>query len=441
MSVTDASDPSGARTSGAGLLEDLRARGLLHDHTDLDALVGRLDAGPTPVYCGFDPTADSLHIGNLQSIMLLRRFQMAGHPPIALVGGATGMIGDPSGRTSERTFLDGDVLDSNGAAIGAQLARFLDPDGPTGVTVVDNRTWTEPLGVLEFLRDVGKHVTVNVMLAKDSVRSRLDRESGISFTEFSYMLLQANDFAHLHAEHGCDLQVAGSDQWGNITAGVDLVRRRSGDMVHGLTAPLIVRADGSKFGKSEGENLWLDADRTSPYRLYQYLLNVADVDIEALLLRLTTVPVGECRAVAEAHAATPERREGQRALARAVTGLVHGADVLDGVEEAAAVLFGDRPIAEVSAPTLELLSQEMPSTVLARSEVVDADPLDLLARPDVGLARSKGDARRNLTGYSVNQVRLSERDGAVVSDADLLHGRFVLLSRGRRSHHLIVLAG
>ncbi|HMU80200.1 MAG TPA: tyrosine--tRNA ligase, partial [Microthrixaceae bacterium] len=252
------------RPHGGGVIDDLTARGLVQDHTDLDALRARLDAGPTPTYCGFDPTADSLHIGNLQSIMLLRRFQDAGHPPIALVGGATGMIGDPSGRSSERTFLDTDVLDANRAAIGNQLARFLSFDGATAATVVDNRTWTESVSVLEFLRDVGKHVTINTMLAKDSVRSRMERESGISYTEFSYMLLQANDFDVLHQSHACDLQVAGSDQWGNITAGVDLVRRRRGEAVHGLTAPLIVRSDGTKFGKTEGENIWLDAARTSP---------------------------------------------------------------------------------------------------------------------------------------------------------------------------------
>ena len=425
-------DPAG---SGSGVIDDLAARGLLHDHTDLDALRARLDEGPTPTYFGFDPTADSLHIGNLQSIMLLRRFQDAGHPPIALVGGATGMIGDPSGRSDERQFLDTEVLDANRAAIATQLGRFLDFEGPSGAVVVDNRSWTEPVGVLEFLRDVGKHITIGTMMAKDSVKSRLARESGISFTEFSYMLLQANDFHVLHRERGCDLQVAGSDQWGNITAGIDLVRRRTGDVVHGLTAPLIVRADGTKFGKSEGENIWLDATRTSPYRLYQYFLNVADSDVEPLLLRLTAVPVEECRAIAAARAAAPERREGQRALARALTEVVHGAETVAPVEEAAAVLFGDHPITEAAPATLELLATEVPSSTLGRSDVVGADPLDLLAV--TGLAKSKGEARRNPDGYSVNQVRLPQRDGAPLGEQDLLHGRFVLLGRGKRSHHLI----
>ncbi len=425
----------------AQILNDLRERGLVQDHTDLEALGARLASGPTTLYCGFDPTADSLHIGNLQSIMLLRRFQDAGNPPIALVGGATGMIGDPSGKSAERTFLDPQVLDSNRVAIAAQLGRFLDFDGSAAAAVVDNRSWTEPVGILEFLRDVGKHVTINTMLAKDSVKSRLQRESGISFTEFAYMLLQANDFHHLHTERSCDLQVAGSDQWGNITAGIDLVRRRSGDVVHGLTAPLIVRADGTKFGKSEGENIWLDRARTSPYRLYQYFLNVADSDIESLMLRLTTVPVDDCRSVAQAHAAAPERREGQRSLARAITAVVHGASSIGPIEEAAGVLFGDLPIADAGADTLALLADEVPSSTLAAAQLIGADPLDLLADPQVGLAKSKGEARRNPDGYTVNQVRLPQRGGAPIGEQDLLHGRFVLLGRGKRTHHLVGVAG
>lgn len=427
--------------SGSDVLRDLQERGLVHDHTDFDSLAERLDAGPTPTYCGFDPTADSLHIGNLQSILLLRRFQLGGHPPIALVGGATGMIGDPSGRSTERRFLDAEVLDANRAALAAQLARFLDFDGPAAAKVVDNRSWTEPIGVLEFLRDVGKHMTINTMLAKESVRSRLEREGGISFTEFSYMLLQANDFGVLHERFGCDLQVAGSDQWGNITAGIDLVRRRSGDLVHGLTAPLIIRSDGTKFGKSEGENVWLDAERTSPYRLYQYFLNVGDDDVEHLLLRLSTLPVPECREIATAHAAAPEHREGQRALARSITAVVHGTDSVGPVEEAGAVLFEGSAITGVAAATLDLLASEVPTTHLGREDVLGADPVDLLADRRIGLGKSKGEIRRNLTGFSVNQVRVPDRVASPIAEADLLHGRYVLLSRGRRSHHLVVVAG
>jgi tyrosyl-tRNA synthetase len=422
--------------SGAELLADLDRRGLRHDSTDPVELVARLDRGPTRLYCGFDPTADSLHLGNLQSIMLLRRFQLAGHAPIALVGGATGMIGDPGGRTEERVFLDLDVLDRNRAAIGQQLTRFLDfGDDPTGALLVDNRSWTESMGVLEFLRDVGKHVTVNTMLARDSVRSRLDRESGISFTEFSYMLLQANDFLQLHLSHGCDLQVAGSDQWGNIATGVDLVRRRTGDTVHGLTAPLILRADGTKFGKSEGDNVWLSGERTSPYRFYQFLLNVPDDDVPMLLLRLTTLTVEECERVAAAHRAAPHERSGQRRLAHELTSLVHGTDVAEQVARASAVLFG-RPLDELDPAALDLLADEVPTSRRSPGEVLGADPVDLVA--STPLAGSKGEVRRTLSGYYLNQTSLAERGPDPIGDADLLHGRFVLLRRGRSTHHLVV---
>ncbi len=426
--------PNGS-LDGAALLADLAERELVHDHTDRDTLVARL-ATPTPLYCGFDPTADSLHIGNLQSIMMLRRFQVAGHPPVALVGGATGMIGDPSGRSDERQFMDSEVLDANRAAIGRQLAHFLDFDpGPARSRLVDNRDWTEPIGVLEFLRDVGKYVTVNTMLAKDSVKSRLSRESGISFTEFSYMLLQANDFWVLHRDMAVDLQVAGSDQWGNIVAGVDLVRRRSSDTVHGLTAPLIVRSDGTKFGKSEGDNVWLSADRTSPYRMYQYFLNVTDDDVEGLLARLTMVPVGECSEVARLHAEAPQKREGQRRLAREVTALVHGSAVLDPIERAAGVLFGGA-VVDADTEALQLLADEIPCTVMSTGEFEGSEALDLFVH--AGLAKSKGEARRNAGGHYVNQVSLAERPGPQLSPADLLHGRFVLLRRGKNSHHLVV---
>lgn len=423
--------------SGAELIAELQDRGLHHDSTDVEALSDRLGEGATTLYCGFDPTADSLHIGNLQSIMLLRRFQLAGHRPIALVGGATGMIGDPSGRTSERQFLDREVLDHNRESIGAQLTRFLDQDGPAAARLVDNRDWTEPMGVLDFLRDVGKYVTINTMLARDSVRSRMERDAGISFTEFSYMLLQANDFLTLHQLHGCELQVAGSDQWGNIAAGVDLVRRRAGSAVHGWTAPLIVRADGTKFGKSEGENIWLSAERTSPYRMYQYLLNVADDDVESLLLRLTTVPVDEIRSVVAQHRADPARRTGQRRVATELTTLVHGAAACAQVEAASAVLFG-QPLEQLDAAALSMLVEEIPSSRLDRRQVVGADPVDLIASTD--LAASKGEVRRTPAGFYVNQVPLATRGTDPIGSDELIHGRFILLRRGRTSHHLVAVS-
>jgi len=421
--------------SGAELIDELTQRGLRQDCTDLLGLTRRLDDAPVSLYCGFDPTADSLHIGNLQSIMLLRRFQLAGHAPIALVGGATGMIGDPGGRSEERTFLDVEVLDHNRVCIGDQLRRFLDfGAGGTAATLVDNRSWTEPLGVLEFLRDVGKYATINTMLARDSVKSRIDRESGISFTEFSYMLLQAHDYLVLHKEYGCDLQVAGSDQWGNITAGIDLIRRRTGDAVHGLTAPLIVRQDGSKFGKSEGDNIWLAAERTSPYRMYQYLLNVADDDVGSLLLRLTTVAVPEVTDLLASHRCEPGRRIAQQRLAREITSLVHGDDVVGQVERASAVLFG-QPLGALDAAAFELLAAEIPTSRVPRSELIGIDPVDLLATTP--LANSKSEVRRTPGGYYVNQASLAARDGGGIGVTDLVHDRFILLRRGRSSHHLV----
>ncbi len=421
--------------SGTELIAELTERGLRQDSTDVGDLGRRLDSGPVTLYCGFDPTADSLHIGNLQSIMLLRRFQSAGHAPIALVGGATGMIGDPSGRSSERQFLDTEVLDHNRSSIGAQLGRFLDTgDAPNAARLVDNRSWTEDLSVLDFLRDVGKHVTINTMLARDSVRSRMDRDTGISYTEFSYMLLQAHDFLVLHREMGCDLQVAGSDQWGNIAAGVDLVRRVTADIVHGWTAPLIVRSDGTKFGKSEGENIWLSAERTSPYRMYQHLLNVADSDVETLLLRLTTVPLDEIRRTVVLHEQNPASREGQRRVATEITTLVHGAAVAAQVQEASSVLFG-QPLEGLDAPAFELLAAEVPTTRLAESDLLGAAAVDLLAA--TGLAPSKGDVRRTPAGYYVNQVSLADRGDEPIRANDLVHGRFILLRRGRTSHHLV----
>ncbi len=426
-------------STGVELLKELELRGLLQDSTDLEALAKRLDEGPISLYCGFDPTADSLHIGNLQSIMLLRRFQLAGHRPIALVGGATGMIGDPSGRSEERQFLDSDVLDANRASIGAQLTCLLDfQPGEFCARLVDNRDWTQHLSVLDFLRNVGKYATINTMLAKDSVKTRFQRAEGISFTEFSYMLLQANDFLELHSYHDCDLQVAGSDQWGNITAGVDLVRRRTGAAVHGLTAPLIVRADGTKFGKSEGENLWLSPDRTSPFRLYQYLLNLPDTDVEQLLLRLTLITVDQCQQIAADHAAAPGQRHGQRRLAQEICSLLHGASVIEPIESASALLFG-APISQAPESALTLLSTELPTTRLPITEIVGADPLEMLVA--VGLAKSKGEIRRNPAGYYINQVSLQARtqaDQIAMQGSDVLHAKFTLLQRGKNAYHLLV---
>ncbi len=418
------------------MLDDLDARGLIQDSTDRDALRSRLDEGPITVYCGFDPTADSLHIGHLVPLLLLRRFQRHGHRPIALAGGATGMIGDPSGRSDERNLLDRDALDRNVVAIEAQLRRLIDfGDGPGQAQLVDNRRWTEPIGILDFLRDVGKLVTVNTMLAKESVRARVASEKGISFTEFSYMLLQANDFRWLHDEMGCELQAGGSDQWGNITAGIDMIRRTSGARAHGLTVPLITRSDGAKFGKTAAGAVWLSAERTSPYEFFQYWMNTDDRDVERFLLQMTLLPLDEIAELVHQHTRAPEQRVGQRALAAAVTALVHGAEEAEAAERASADFTksaGDRTAAELQA-----LADELPTTSINRSEVVAGVTLvDLLVR--TALVQSKGEARRQLDqrGIYVNDEQQSgERS---ITAKDLLHGRFLLIRRGKKARHLVV---
>ena len=422
---------SGMVTTNA-LLDDLGARGLIHDTTDRDRLAARMDEGRVVVYCGFDPTADSLHVGNLVPLLLLRRFRDAGHECIALAGGATGMIGDPSGRSEERNLLDEETLASNLAGIKPQLVQILGD----GAQFVDNYSWTRDVTLLEFLRDVGKHVTVNQMVAKESIRSRMDGTDGISFTEFTYTLLQAFDYLHLHEAHQCELQVGGSDQWGNITAGIDLIRRRTGHHVHGLTVPLVTRADGQKFGKSVDGAVWLSAERTSPYRFYQYWMQIADADVERFLLQLTLLPVAEARAIAASHARAPHLREGQRALARALTTMLHGAAPTAGAEEASEVLFGGDAGALAGA-ALDTVATEVPSTGLRKADVVGADLVDLLVV--TGLASSRGDARRSLEqrGISVNNAKIEP--GFRPSQEDLLEGRALLLRKGKSTYHLISL--
>ncbi|TML15889.1 MAG: tyrosine--tRNA ligase [Actinobacteria bacterium] len=371
-----------------------------------------LEGGPVALYYGCDPTADSLHAGNLIGLLILRRFQLAGHKPIALAGGATGMIGDPSGRSDERNLLDAPTLANNVDKISEQLRRFIDFEaaGSAQAELVDNATWTADVSLIEFLRDVGKHFTVNQMVAKESVRSRMESDSGISFTEFSYMLLQANDFAWLHQHRGCVLQIGGSDQWGNITAGIDLIRRRFARSAHGLTWPLI-------------------------YRFYQYWIQSDDRDVEKFLMQLTMLSVDEVREVIRAHTAAPEHRDAQRVLAREVTGLVHGAAELAAAEEATAIVFGATD--EPSQAALETLVDEIPTFRLARGRF-DAGVaiVDLLA--EAGVAASKGEARRLLGqgGATVGGVRPDA--STVISAGDLRFGRFLLLRKGKRQAQLVV---
>ena len=418
------------------LIADLEARGLIHDSTDREFLRARVAAvdehGPVGIYYGCDPTADSLHHGNLIGLVMLRRFQMAGHRAIALAGGATGMIGDPGGRSEERNLLDDATLDRNVAAIKEQISRIVDLDDPARGVLVDNREWTHPMSLLEFLRDVGKHVTVNQMLARESVRQRIESEHGISFTEFSYMLLQANDYLWLHDNLGCEVQIGGSDQWGNIISGVDLIRRKRHTAVHAFAWPLLLAADGSKLGKTTGARTWLDPAKTSPYQFRQHWLQIGDDEIRAQLLMFSLHPVGELEGLLQAHAAAPHERAAQRALAREMTELVHGAEAARAADEAADVLFGADPT-HASEAALDAVAREVPSS--RRSAIELEDLLGLVVA--IELASSKGDARRTLDGggYRANGLPIDATSnlGAI----ELLHGRYLLLRRGKKAHHLV----
>ena len=424
--------------------EDLKARGLVHQVTD-EVLFDQLDAGGLTIYAGFDPTADSLHIGHLLQLCTLRRLQLAGHRPIALAGGGTGMIGDPGGKSAERPLLSVEEIQTNVASIRGQLARFLDfgdAAGPTRALLLDNAAWLSPLTVLEFLRDVGKNFTVNQMVAKESVRSRLERpDQGITYTEFSYMLLQSYDFARLNEDHGCTVQIGGSDQWGNITMGIELIHRSSGDHAYGLTSPLVTKADGTKFGKSESGNdrVWLDANRTSPYRLYQFFLGVEDAMVGTYLRFFTFLDLEQIEELDRATLERPHERAAQRALAAAVVGLVHGDDEVASAQEASAALFGGR-VAILDEATLLDVVEEVPSSHIAADRIAEGVLLvDLLA--ECAMVASKGEARRTIeqNGAFVNdepRVGLETR----VTAADLLHGRYLVLRKGKRTYHLVTVA-
>ncbi len=419
------------------LLDELDWRGLIAQTTDREALASALAAGPLTLYCGFDPTAESMQVGNLVPLLLLRRFQLAGHRPIAVVGGATGLIGDPSGKAGERSLHSPELVAERAAAFRAQLGRFLDLDGAAGALVVDNLDWTAGLGVLQFLRDTGKHFTVNAMLAKESVSTRLGAESGISFTEFSYMLLQAYDYLELYRRHGCRLQVGGSDQWGNITAGLDLIRRIEGPEagVHCLTTPLVTSVSGEKFGKSEGNAVWLDADRTSPYAFYQFWINVDDSDVIRYLRTFTFADRQTVDALAAEVAQRPGARSAQRALAREMTELVHGPDATGRVEAASRALFGSGDVADLDPDTLAAARQEAGGPQLpAGSELPTV--VDLLVA--AGVVSGRNEARRAVSqgGAYLNNRRLSDPE-EVPAPSDLLHGRFLVMRRGARTMGIV----
>lgn len=426
---------------------DIRAdwefRGLVHQTTD-EAVFDRLQAGGVTAYIGFDPTADSLHLGSLLQILNLRRLQQGGNRPIALAGGGTGLIGDPSFKAVERPLLTDEKLQENIDGISSQLTKFLDFSegaGSSKALLLNNANWLTTISLTDFLRDIGKHFTVNQMVAKDSVKSRLDREDvGISFTEFSYMLLQAYDFLRLNVDHGCTLQLGGSDQWGNITMGTELIRKVTGQATGaGLTSPLLLKPDGTKFGKSEsGENIWLDPQRTSPFAMHQYLLNTDDAMTPKLLRYFTFLDHDTIRELDEATLSSPQARRGQRALANAVVSLVHGDDAARSAERAGEALFSES-IAELDEALLLQVVGDAPSSQFARSELDSGvEPSELLVR--CSLAKSKGEARRFLDqgGVYINNVRIDAT--APVDTSAALHGKYLVVRRGKRELHLVVIA-
>ena len=419
------------------ILDDLQWRGLVADMANREELERLLAPGAKPVtlYVGFDPTADSLHIGHLISLLILRRFQQAGHRPIAVAGGATGMIGDPSGKSAERNLLSAEILDANIAGIQDQLGRLLDFETKTNpALLLNNADWTRPISVLDFLRDIGKHFSVNAMMAKDSVKSRM--ETGISFTEFSYSLLQAYDFLHLQETHGCLLQAGGADQWGNITAGIDLIRRKHDVTACGLTTPLLTKTDGTKFGKTEGGAIWLSPARTSVYRFYQFLIQVEDAQVVQLLKYFTFLPQEEVDALAAQHAASPERREAHKKLALELTKLVHGETAAADAIRASEILFGGSLEGITEAQFDEVIA-EVPNSTLSRSGLGQPAGalIDILIA--VGLSPSKGQARKDIEagGINVNNVRVNDIK-LVLGPEHLLFGKFVLLRKGKKNYAL-----
>lgn len=418
------------------LFEILTWRGFVNQYTD-PALPELLEQEkPFTLYCGFDPTADSLHIGSLLPILGLAHFQRAGHRPIALIGGGTGLIGDPSFKAQERVMLTRELVEFNAQRIRRQLERFLDFEGSRAALILNNANWLCALPLIDFLRDVGKCFTVNVMLSRESVRQRIaDREHGMSFTEFSYSLLQAYDFYHLHEYHGCRLQIGGSDQWGNIVSGIDLIRRKTGREAYGLTFPLVTKADGSKFGKTESGNVWLDSARTSPYRFYQFWINQADADVGRYLRYFTFLGREEIEDLEQTHAQAPHLRQAQKKLAEEVTRMVHGQDALDGALRATAALFGG-DLRGLDEATLLEVFEEAPSATIPQNRFGSGPLLDVLT--DAGVFTSKGEARRLIRngGLYLNGKRIEREDTPWTSEC-LLTPSLAVLRTGKKHYHLL----
>lgn len=411
------------------ILDELEWRGLLAESTDRDALRAALREGPVTYYCGFDPTAPSLHHGHLVQVLTMRRLQLAGHRPLALVGGSTGLIGDPN-PDRERTLNDPEVVSGWVDRIKAQIAPFLDFDGPNAARAVNNLDWTAPLSALEFLRDIGQHFRINRMIAKEAVSARLNSEIGIGYSEFSYQILQALDFLELYRRHGCVLQFGGSDQWGNITAGVDLIRRVEGATVHALATPLLTKSDGTKYGKTAGGALWLDPEMLSPYGFFQFWLNIDDADVPSHLRVLSFRTREEIEDLEKQTAERPQARQAQRALAEELTTLVHGADECAKVVAASQALFGRGELAALDEATLAAAVAELPRVSVSAEQ----PPTYAELFADAGLVKSRSEARRTIAdgGAYVNNDRVTD-ETAVPTGSDLLHGRWLVLRRGRRT--------
>jgi tyrosyl-tRNA synthetase len=407
--------------------DELRWRGLVQVSTDEDALAAALGGAPITAYCGFDPTAPSLHLGNLLQILVLRRLQLGGHRPLGLVGGSTGLIGDPR-PTAERVLQSKEQVAARVVRIAEQVARFLDFDGASPAEIVNNLDWTDGLSAIDFLRDIGKHFRIGTMIKKDAVSARLNSEAGINYTEFSYQVLQAYDFLELYRSRGWFLQTGGSDQWGNLTSGIDLIHRAEGASVHAIGTPLITNSDGTKFGKSEGNAVWLDAELTSPYAFFQFWLNTSDEDVLDRLKAYTFLTRAELEQLDVARRERPGQREAQRRLAWEVTAMVHGEAATDAAKAASTALFGSGDLAAIDESTLSAALAELPSAPGAPADRIDA------LFTAAGLAKSNGEARRAIAqgGIYVNNRRIEDED-AVLGEGDLLHGRFAVLRRGKRT--------
>ena len=423
-----------------GIIEELEWRDLISDCTDWEGLQERLAKGPITLYCGFDPTADSLHVGSLVPLLALRRFQVCGHHPIAVAGGATGSIGDPSGKTAERQLLTHELLKANIEGVKVQLGSFMEFEGvENAAQLIDNADWTAPLSFLDVLRDIGKHFKVNAMVSKESVRARMeDRDVGISYTEFSYMILQALDFHYLCESQDCELQVGGSDQWGNITAGIDLIHRKQNRQAYGLTLPLITNADGTKFGKTESGAVWLDVNRTSIYQFYQFWVRVDDRDVVRYLKYFTFLSRDEVEELASQHEAEPHARIAHKALAREVTTLVHGEEAVTEAIRASEILFGGE-LEGITEATIREVAGEVPTCELSTDRFGGEGLWLPELLHEAGLAQSRGQARKDVKGGGVyvNGKRIDDEQHKLTT-SDLMFEKYVLLRRGKRNYAVVI---